>query len=205
MNVSLEITKNSAKQAIATVNKQATFALSQALNTVGNEGQAEVQKKAGGVFQLRRPDFIKRTIKRNREDFATKANPVAIVRIDPSRNLLVKFEEGDPKTPRDGHNIAIPTTNVRRTKVDIVAKAQRPRQLLASAKATNGRVWKTAKAILQRVGRGKAATVEALYILKPRVRIPRRLAFVATISDVVRRRWVDVAGAAFDKAIGNAR
>lgn len=179
---------------------QMRFAMSKALNDTANDAQKAIQDGLGQRFTLRRPDFVKRTIKRNREDFATKEKLEAVVRIDPTRDVLAKHESGGTKTPRAGRAIALPTEHVRRTKAQIIGKAQRPKALLATGKA-----FAKGAQLLTRVGRGAKALLRVAYVFKPSVQIKPTLGFVDTANKAVDRQWAQRAQAAIDRVIATLR
>jgi hypothetical protein len=187
------------------LSQQAPFAVSLALNKVANHAQAAVRDGIKRTYTLRREQFVLNTVKINREDRATKTKLDATVRIDPERNILAKFEEGGTKTARSGGSVAIPTTNVRRNKADILQKSQRPRALLDSKAAGRGKVFKTEKGIFQRVGARGASTVRALFLLRSVVRVRPTLNFKRNATDAVQRTWKDEMTAAFTKAEQTAR
>lgn len=183
--INVQVDEKAVVDALKAFEKQIPFAMSKALNDTANDAQKAIQDSLQQRFTLRRPDFIKRTIKRNREDFATKTKLEAVVRIDPTRDMLAKFEDGGTKTPRSGAAIAIPTENVRRTKAQIVSESQRPKWLIATGKGIS-----YGGKLLLKKGRGRGARLLVGYIFKKAVRIPRSLGFVATATTAVDRHWV---------------
>ena len=187
------------------VSQQAPFAVSLALNKVGNHAQSAVRDGIKRTYTLRREQFVLNTVKINREDRATKTKLDTTVRIDPERNILAKFEDGGLKQARGGRHIAIPTTNVRRTKTDVVQRSQRPRTLLDSKAAGKGKVFKTPAGIFRRIGSRGASVVRALYLLRDVVRIRPTLNFKRNATDAVQRTWRDEMTAAFIKAEQSAR
>lgn len=180
--------------------RQLPFAQSTTLNGLANATQAKVQDGLPSRFNLRRAEFIRRTVYRKPgEDFATKSRLEAGVRINPERDFLAKFEEGGEKTSRNGGRVAVPV-DVRRNKNDIVSKANRPRVLLTKPKVALLR-----DVIVQRVGRGRKAATRLLYVLKKSVRIPQRLGMAETARSVADTQTDAIAGAAIDKALRTAR
>lgn len=189
-----------AKRMFDEVGRQGPFALSRTLNALANATQKTVQNELGERFTLRRPDFVKRTIYRKPgEDFATKSKLEAAVRVHPDRNFLAKFEEGGTKTPRDGRVIAIPV-DVRRNKSDIVAKANRPRELLKKPKV---RILRDV--IVQRMGRAKSAYSRVLYVLKRSVSIEPRLHMADTAKQVTEQNFDRIASDEIENALRSAR
>lgn len=203
--IQIQVDARDALTYLQRVSQQAPFAVSLALNKVANHAQSAVRDGIKRTYTLRREQFVLNTVKINREDRARKDKLDAIVRIDPERNILAKFEEGGTKTARDGRNIAIPTTNVRRNKADILQRSQRPRALLDSRAAGKGKVFKTDKGIFQRVGARGASVVRALFLLRSTVRVRPTLNFKRNATDAVQRTWRDEMTAAFVRAEQTAR
>lgn len=186
---------------LAGLGGQMRFAMSKALNDTANDAQRAIQDSLSQRFTLRRPDFIRRTIKRERpNDFATKDKLEAVVRIDPTRDVLAKFEDGGTKTPTQGKAIALPTEAVRRTKAQIIQKSQRPRALVAA-----GRAFSKGGQLILKARRGVGAALRVAYIFKASVRIPKRLAFVDTATRTVDRQWQQRAMDAVSRAIATMR
>lgn len=207
MEITIHVDPTVVRRQLQGMAKQAPFATALALNNVANDAQKAMQESLASRFVLRRPDFMKRTIKRERAtDFARKDRLEAIVRVDPQRNLLAKFEQGGEKVPtQGGKSIAIPTTKVRRTKAEIVQKSQRPRALLASRNAQLGRVFVKDGTLRRTIGRGVARVTQVLYLFKAKVRIPKMLGFARTVGDAVEARWDTRAEEAVNRAIETAR
>ena len=81
--------------------EQLPYALALAINDTVNQAQAAIQTSLPTDFTLRRASFITNTIYRQLgRDFATKANLVGTVRVNPDRDFLAKFETEAVKTPR---------------------------------------------------------------------------------------------------------
>lgn len=170
---------------------QMPYATERALNQTANSVQKEIRLGIKERFTLRREDFILRTVKIEKGNRATKANPQVIVGIDRTRDVLAKFEDGGTKAPIDGSHIAIPI-NVRRSKTDIIPKSERPRQLLERRN-----VKKFATTIVRFV---RGAGRSLLYVLKPAVKIDNRLRFERTAHEVIDREWTDNMRYWFDRA-----
>lgn len=200
MRYDVTVDQKAVTKALKGLESQMPFAMSKALNDVANDAQRSIQDGLSQHFTLRRPEFIRKTIKRERDDFATKTKLEAVVRIDPKRNMLAKFEDGGTKTPTTGKAIAIPTENVRRTKAQIIGQAQRPAWLIATGKGISygGR-------LLLKKGRGRAARLLTGYVFKRSVRIPKSLGFVQTANTAVQRHWVQRAEAAVARALATLR
>lgn len=203
--IQIKVDASEALTYLQRVSQQAPFAVSLALNRVANHAQSAVRDGIKRTYTLRREQYVLNTVKINREDRARKDKLDTILRIDPERDLLAKFEEGGTKTARDGRNIAIPTDNIRRTKKDIVQRSQRPRALLDSKGASKGKVFKTPAGIFQRIGSRGASVVRALYLLRSIVRVRPTLNFKRNATDAVQRTWRDEMTAAFIRAEQTAR
>jgi len=94
---------------ISGLRQQMPFALSLGLNNTANVAQKAVQAKLPAEFDLRAADFITNTIYRKPgQDFATKTNLAATIRVNPARNQLAKFEIGGEKESISGKSLAVP-------------------------------------------------------------------------------------------------
>lgn len=92
---------------------QLPYALSVALNLTANAAQSAVKATLPSEFTLRRASFIENTIYRKPgQDFATKTNLVAAVRVNPGRDFLAKFEVGGEKRSLSGHALAVPIVRI---------------------------------------------------------------------------------------------
>ena len=182
--------------------RQIPFALMKTLNNTALDFQAEQQEHIARRFTLRRQQFVLNTVKINRGDFATKENLRAIVRIDPDRDVLSKFEDDGQKTPMfGGHAIAIPI-EAKRSKQDIISNANRPRALQLTNVFTKGsekiakglkRTFMIQKAdgsggIYQRQGSGRGSSIHLLFLFRTRVPLPRSLQFMENAKRVCEER-----------------
>lgn len=108
------------------VGKQVTFALAASLTAVAKEGQGEVIKDLQGTFTLRGQWF------KPSNRFGIRVTPARKTQlwseVKTAADWLALHETGGTKTP-DGRHVAIPTSLVRRTKRQVIARAQRPRNL----------------------------------------------------------------------------
>ncbi len=172
--------------------RQVPFAASKALNDTIKQIQAAERAQIEKTFTLRRKQFVLRTVKINRQDFANKRNLRATVRIDPTRDFLAKFERGGVKRPHSGRSIAVPI-DVKRGKTGVGSRRLRPKALALRAHHTAG--GKTQyrgekrtflvergafRGIFQRVGRRRRSSIRLLYSLVTSVRIPASLRFERT-------------------------
>lgn len=207
MEINIQIDTSTVRAQLVGLERQIPFVVSKALNSVANDGQRAVQDSLSAHFTLRRGEFIRRTIKRQTPgDFATKTNLQAIVRVDPQRDFLEKFEEDSEKVPQRGRKmIAIPTAAVRRTKSDIIRAADRPRAILSQVNQDAGRAFILNGAIYRVIGRGRRALLQKVYTLKARVGIRARLRFRETVNTAVDRQWEARALEAIDRALATLR
>lgn len=204
---------------LSTLGAKARFGASVGLNRTANEVQDEVRKGLSGQFTLRRKAFIENTIYRKpREDFATKDNLKAGVRINPERDVLAKFEDGGSKTPREGKSIAVPLgarpspTSIVPQRYTLKALFFGQQGLASQAKSVfKARTKSRRKLLLKRSTqddifirngvvfqappnhRGKP---KALWVFKSSTKLPQSLHFMATAFRVARDRLaVNVSGA----------
>lgn len=111
---------------IAGIRGQLPFAVSLGLNNIADVAQRAVQTALHGEFTLRHEAFIENTIYRKPgQDFATKTNLSATVRVDPTRDFLAKFEDGGDKVGQ--HALAIPI--IRQDHPAIIIQRDDPRNI----------------------------------------------------------------------------
>lgn len=192
------------------IGKQAPFAMAKTLNDLANAAQSEVKSSLDGRFSLRRSEFVKNTIFRQRgTDFATKTKLQATIRTHPERNFLAQHEEGGRKTAVSGTNVAIPLPAVKPTEATVVPKRLRP-----SAMIRNGQVRKVKTAngiwlVRNRPGKGKGRLdgwrTEFLYRLKRDVPLRPRLAMRETASKTIDSAFVRLALLNIENAVRTAR
>lgn len=217
--IDVQVNLAPALRAINAVLKQLPFATAQALNQTANDFQRVEQEAVLRNFTVRQRSYILNSIKRNRgQDFATKDHLVAVVRIDPQRNQLAKFETGGMKVAIQGKPfVAIPLPGIKRTKRDLV-----PRRLYPSAfkpfidlpgdraKGQERTFIVPTKGgdriLLQRFGgtRGKQG-VRALYLFVHEVKIDDRLHFHENAVAVARASWAPNFRTAWVQALRTAR
>lgn len=202
-DISIRVDDTVVRKALGSLQSQAPFALSVAINGVTNDAQTSIREGYKQRFSLRRPDFILREGAK-RTKAATKRDPQATLQVSERAEFLTRFEDGERKTPKDGKALAVPL-NVRRNKSNIIPASQRPPALYASKSAAAGRVFSKAGLLLQRVGRGAKAVTRVLYVWKPSVRTPKLLQFHATANTAVDKNWTKRAMEAVDRAISTAR
>jgi hypothetical protein len=106
--------------------KQVPYATSRAVNDLALEVQAAIQEGMNKRFTIRR-DWVLQGVKISK--FSNKKDtPIsATIEIAPDRRFLNKFEGGDPKYPRFGKHIAVPTPAVKASKAGVIPMAMRPK------------------------------------------------------------------------------
>lgn len=196
--------------------KQVPYATAVAINNSAIVAQRLVQLDLGSHFLLRRKTFIERTVKMLQ--FAKKADPVAILGIDPKRDLLSKFQTTTTKMPTAGREaLAVPIVGgALKTRMSILKPGQRLRDYRLTH-TEGGRVqgaygtFKAGKVILQRVlngkGWGKAgrrANVRVLFVLERGVPIQKRLNFYEVAVPAIERELPNQFAVAFKLAVGTA-
>ena len=202
--------------ALYQVKEQIGYACFIAVDEVTKQAQEEERTEVGIVFTVRRKDYIRGSIKILQ--FPTKSNPVAIIAVDPTRNVLAKFEDGGQKTSRGGSvvgGLSVPLSGARPSFTGIVPPALKASTILRGEgfKVISGgkefillRTSNTGSQGSRKAGqRAKDPGIKVMYVVKPGVPIPPALHFVQTITDVVNARWHDIANAAIRKAIATAR
>jgi hypothetical protein len=200
------------------VERQIPFAAANALNRTAEEAQEAQRRGMSERFVIRKPWVLQR-VKIERGDRATKDRLEVTVSVDEKGRFLRKFEEGGEKVALDRNfPIAIPTEEIRPTPQALVPLAYYPKNLrlvarrdvkgVLAAKTRVGpsgvtqwlgkrrtfildptqhrgaKVW----GIFEREGPND---IRLIWVLKQRIKIPRRLEFIPTILDAVQRRWAD--------------
>ena len=166
------------------LNKQFRFALSKALNSVAKSAQAATKKAIQGAFTIR-GNWLNSAIG-PKVLFASKEDLSAAVVM--KGDFLNLQETGGIKLP-SGSYIAIPTSKVRRTKRDIIARSNRPRQLQNTFVATgkSGR-----KVIYKRVGKGKRQKTVAMYILVEQAKVDKQPTFSIAVPKTFEKEFSGV-------------
>lgn len=175
--------------------KQDRFAIASALTKTGKEVQAADIKAVDDAFTIRtnwprQGPLAFRVTPANKND-----DPIVCI-VGTNADFLEKFvrePEGAivVKLPR-GEFIAIPTSNVKRTKRDIIRAAQRPRNLRGKRDIVlpmrNGR----GMVLLQERGRGRNTKRVALYILVPRAKVKERDVIFGPAEKVFSKRFATI-------------
>lgn len=212
MPVAIDIRHNLglADRFLRTTARQIPFATAKAINDTLKQAQEAVRHGIEQRFTLRRPQWVLRTVKINRGDFATKRKLEGKLQIDPNRDVLAKFERGGIKRPQEGRHLAVPI-EAKRTGSGVVSRAQLPKKL-EFRQLPGGQIVGRKKTFLvrgvgifQRYGRRAASKVRMLFAFVRQVPIPPDLRFVETARAVVRRRFDDNFRKAWDFALRTAR
>ena len=211
MKIGLNVNGEAAlRKALQDIGRQAPYALSLALNDTANDAQTSVRDGLSNAFTLRRAEFVKRTIYRNRAtDFARKDRLQAIVRVNPERDFLAQHEEGGRKVPMSGSNVAVPLPAVQPNATAVVPRSLRPAALRRNAQVRKITTKNGTFLVRNRPGTGKGRLVgwrtEFLYELKRSVPIRPRLKMLDTASRSVDATFVARALQGIDRALASAR
>jgi hypothetical protein len=190
----------------STMDKQMTFAVASSLTFVAKEAQTAIIKEIEGAFTVRTNWDKQSNALGVKVKPATKTNLASMV--GTAAAFLEKFVQGPDNsiiinTPR-GQFFAVPTTNVRRTKRDIVSAIQRPQRLRGKRDFVIPMRSGKGYLLYQRPARGKAKPV-LLYILTPRAKIRERDVIFGPSQRVFERRFSDILTAQMEKALATAR
>jgi hypothetical protein len=179
--------------------KQVAFALAATLTALAKEAQAASVASIEDTFTVRNNWDKPSTALGIKALPATKDDLTSAV----ATRADWLHEEARTKTPlRAGGQLAIPTSGVRRTKRDIIQRAQRPKALAGKAfrlKTRNGPV------LAYRKGRGKKKELVVLYRLKPSARIRKQSTLVEPTVKVFERRFDKVFESQLRRALATAR
>lgn len=184
----IEVSKDIRK--LFNLDKQISFATAQALTAVAKEAQTDVIATIEKTFTTRGKWYLPSNKFGIKIKAATKADLTAEVKT--AADWLALHETGGVKTPQ-GKNLAVPTTNVRRTKRQIITKGQRPKNL-KRAFIINTR---SGPVLFQRKNK---TTIVALYDLEPRVKIKKESTVIAPTVETVQKRF----DAIFAERLANA-
>lgn len=178
--------------------KQLNFAIAKALTQTAVEVQKELRRNMPSRFTIRRPWIVQGI----RVERATKQNLEAVVY---SRDDFMELQEtGGTKDPRRRY-LAIPTRAVRRTKTQMIAKADRPGALGERAEVVeyNGSKWLALKKA--RRGANKGGQLRLLYLLIPRAELKERLGLEKDGLKIAPERFGPLLEKALEEALRTAR
>lgn len=179
------------------VKKQIPFATSRALNKTAEDIRKEELSNLEKKFTLRKPWYKPGTKLGINVKKSHKTNLTAEVY---TRAPFMKLHEtGGTKKPRSGKYIAIPTTNIKRTKKGLIGKAKRPRNLKRSfwIKSRTGQ-----EMLMQRKSKRK---VEVAYMMEPKADIKATFEFKKTGKRVAEQKFKKNFEAALDDALRTAK
>lgn len=211
----------------ATMRKQVPYATMLAVNATAEAVQKAQRAGQRERFTLRREQWADRSVKIRRGEFATKQNPVAIIRLeapgaDPGRSqILTQHEAGGDKKPR-GQSLAVPK-EARKNVRAIIPKQGRPRAFefgpgMRGPRATvyQGerrtfmiRLHNRSGWILRRVAKPTSRKLfdgtKLLYTLTPKAKLKPKLQFIRTAEATARREIGPNMDKALAKAMASAR
>lgn len=184
------------------LNKQTTFALASALTLTAKEIQTDTIKTIEGSFNVRtnwdKPSNalgirIKPATKQKLEAWiGTAAEFLEKFVREPAGSMVIKLPRGE--------FLAVPTSNVRRTKRDIIRAIQRPSALRGKRDVVlpmkNGR----GSVLFQEQGRGRSRKLVALYFLVKRARIREKDVLFGPAKRVFEKRF----GAIYEEQLRKA-
>jgi hypothetical protein len=197
LSVQTDLLKAMARLRSMTEAQQLRFATAKALTQTAYEAQAEVKKNMPSRFTLRR-NWIVQGI---RVEKATKQALTATVY---SRDKFMGLQEyGGAKNPLRRY-LAVPTKAVKRTKTDIIRKADRPAALGDKAEIVT---VKGNKFLALKKGRKGASKnqLRLLYLLIPRANLKQRLGLNKDGQRIARQRFVVNLQRALADAVRTAR
>src|SRR5574343_512360 len=108
IDLRVEINTDDVLRFLGALESQIPYATSVAINNTLNDIQKAERAHVRETFTVRRPDFIDRSIYIARDDRARKDKLTGTVRINPSRDVLAKFEEDTVKRGQGGRSLAVP-------------------------------------------------------------------------------------------------
>lgn len=177
--------------------KQFQFSVAKALTNTAYDIQKEVRKNMPQRFTLRRQWVVQGI----RVDRATKDSLTATVY---SRDKFMGLQElGGPKSPLRNY-LAVPTSMVRRTKTEMIAKSDRPKNLGNRAEIIelHGKKWLA----LKRDRKGANGNrLRLLYLLVPRAQVKKRLGLGDDAAKIARLRFTENLKSAMEFAMRTAR
>ena len=200
----------------AVFDEQVPFATAVAINESAKHAQGVQRKHQRGIFEVRRPLFVDRSVKI--KPFANKRTLTAVVSVDPPggkdrADVIAQHEEGGPKGATSGTSVAVPTRHVPRTGAGVINRAWRPARLRKTRGGRSRRDKREWGTFIRRTRGGRRAIffdegdegIKPLYWLVPSVPIQPSLNFVENIRGAVLAVYDANFTKALDRAIGSAR
>ena len=183
--------------------KQLPFATSQALNDMGYQVRDASRLQMPTRFTIRRPWVVNQVDVLER---ASKANLSVTIGPKPTAPFLDLQELGGVKLPH-GNFVAIPTSLVRRTKTQLVSKADKPRQLgdKVFVEQYHGHYWLALKGGKGAQQRGSNRNLRFLYLLAPKVDVKPRLGLHDIGLPIVQRDFQSAIAQRLEAALATAR
>ena len=216
-----EVTVTGNLKGLLSFDRQVKFAAARSLTKTAKQGQSASVKSIERTFTTRNKWYLPGSPLGVKVTPATKDKLESSVRS--AADFLAPHETGGVKTP-EGNFIAIPTSNVRRNKRQIIPRALRPRKLKGgfvvvlgqgTSKSTRRRRLKGLTPFAARAGKAGSGTrilfqrtgktVRAMYILEPRARIKKQSTVIEPTLAVVERRFSPNFGEALREALETAR
>jgi hypothetical protein len=176
--------------------KQIPFATAKALTDTAKDARAAIVEHLQGEFTLRTA-WWKQGNKYGINVKAAKKNDLA-AEVFTRAQWMELHETGGVKIPRR-RNLAIPSTFVKRSKKDLITKANRPRALKNSFVRRSKTGQET---IFQRINKKQ---IRPMYFLEKQAQIQPAFRFYHTASRVVNERWAQNFEKAIEFAIRTAR
>lgn len=179
--------------------KQIPFATAKALTETAEQARDEIVKHLQDKFTLRTAWWKPRTRYGINVQPAKKTSLVS--EVFTRAPWMALQESGGAKIPR-GQNIAVPSSFVKRSKRDLITKANRPRNLKNSfiTRSKSGQ-----ETIFQRIGRGRNKAIRPMYFLEKRAQIKPAFQFAKTAQRVANDRWRKNFAKAIDFALRTAK
>jgi hypothetical protein len=174
--------------------RQVPFATALALTRTAHDAQRDVRDKLPQQFHIRRP-WVPQGI---RVEPARKDNLVARVY---SRDSFMAWQETGGRKPSGRHLMAVPVGRMR----SVAATRVIPRSQWPGSLRNRPSVFREGGTLLERRGRGGAAAVRAIYLLRRSVNLRPRLQLHETVTATVGRVFPTRFGEAFAAAWAGRR
>lgn len=197
INVQSDIASAMRRLSSITEKQQFAFATARALTQTAAEVQTEVKRNMPARFTIRRPWVVQGI----RIQKATKTNLTATVY---SRDKFMGLQEHGGTKGALRNYLAIPTSMVKRTPKDLVAKRDKPAALgdRASVVEVNGNKFLALKKP-RKAANGQR--LRLMYLLVPRAQIDKRLGLGSDGVRVARARFMENLQASLEQALRTAR
>ena len=183
--------------------KQLRYAASRGLNDVAYQVRNQVRSEMPSRFTIRKPWVVSQLDVLQR---SSKDDLSAIIGPKPTVPFLNRQELGGVKLPR-GNWVAVPTKMVRRTKTQLISKADRPAQLgdKAYVEQYKGNYWLALKGGKGARQRGANRNLRFLYLLTRRANVRPRLGLGEIGLPIARRSLAEAIAMRLEQAMSTAR